>query len=322
MRLVLATAALLMSSSALYAQSTLMLYTSQSPEIAQQTVDAFMEKNPDIKVEWMRNGTSQLMNILTAERQAGAVKADVLLVADAINLGILKKDGQLLAWPEAPVENIDSKLYDQDKTFFGTKLSTTGIVYNTKTSKPVKGWTELFVDENAGQIAAPSPLYSGAALVHMHSQLQDPAWGWKYYNRLNELNIVPEGGNGPVLKAVAGGQVNYGINIDADVLRAKKAGSPVEFIYPEEGSSFFSEPVAIMATTSIPEAAKKFVAFVLSEDGQKLAAQQGYIPVLSSVPSPEGMPSVDDVKLMSLDVDKAVKEDAEAREKFINIFGG
>lgn len=322
MRLVLATAALLMSSSALYAQTTLMLYTSQSPEIAQQTVDAFMAKNPDIKVEWMRNGTSQLMNILEAEHQAGAVKADVLLVADAINLGILKNQNRLLAWPEAPVGDLDPSLYDQDKNYFSTRISTTGIAYNTENAKPVKGWAELFADENSGQIAAPSPLYSGAALVHMHTQLQDPAWGWNYYNRLNELDIVPEGGNGPVLKAVAGGQMKYGININADVLRAKKAGSPVDFIYPEEGSSFFSEPVAIMASTSAPEAAKKFVTFMLSEDGQKLASEQGYIPVLASVPSPEGMPSVTDIKLLPLDVDKAVKEDAEVREKFIDIFGG
>lgn len=322
MRLTVTTLALMLSATTLSAQTTLTLYTSQSPEIAQQTVDAFMAKHPDITVEWMRNGTSQLMNILAAEQEAGGIKADVLLVADSINLGTLKAQGLLQAWPEAPVEGIDPLMYDADKTFFGTKISSTGIVYNTQIAAPVTGWADLFQDANAGQIVAPSPLYSGAALVHMHSLLQDPAQGWGYYERLNALGVVPEGGNGPVLKAVAGGQMKYGVNIDADVLRAKKAGSPVEFVYPTEGATFFTEPVAIVAGTDQLEAAQSFVSFVLSEDGQKLAAEQGYMPVDPKVASPEGMPALSEIKLLPLDADRAVAEDAEARAKFTEIFGG
>lgn len=323
MRLItLTTLALLLGSSALHAETTLMLYTSQSPEVAQQTVDAFMAKHPDIKVEWTRNGTSQLMNIMTAEREAGGIKADILLIADAINLGMLKRDGALLPWPEAPVAGINPQVYDKDFTFFGTKLSTTGIVYNTQNAKPVTSYAELFVDENAGQIAAPSPLYSGAALVHMHSVLQDEKLGWSYYERLAELDIAPEGGNGPVLKSVAGGQMKYAINIDADVLRAKRAGSPVEFVYPEEGASYFAEPVAIVKGTEKVEAAQAFVAFVLSKEGQELAASQGYIPVLEGVAAPEGMPSLSEIKLMPLDADAAVAADEAERAKFVDIFGG
>ena len=323
MRLITSTVfALLLGASTLHAETTLMLYTSQSPEVAQQTVDAFTAKHPDIKVEWTRNGTSQLMNIMSAEREAGGIKADILLIADPINLGMLKRDGALLPWPEAPVAGINEQVYDKDFTFFGTKLSTTGIVYNTQNAKPVTGYAELFGDENAGQIAAPSPLYSGAALVHMHSILQDEKLGWSYYERLNELDIAPEGGNGPALKAVAGGQMKYAINIDADVLRAKRAGSPVEFVYPEEGVSYFAEPVAIVKGTEKVEAAKAFIAFVLSKEGQELAASQGYIPVLDGIAAPEGMPSLADIKLIPLDADAAVAADEVERAKFVDIFGG
>lgn len=322
MRLIASTLGLMLATTAAHAETTLTLYTSQSPELAQQTADAFMAKHPDIKVEWMRNGTSQLMNIMAAEREAGGIKADVLLVADAINLGSMKRDGLLMAWPEAPVEGFDPMTYDADHTFFGTKLSSTGIVYNTQIAEPVTGWADLLQDANEGQIVAPSPLYSGAALIHMHAILQDPAQGWAYYERLNELGVVPEGGNGPVLKAVAGGQVKYGVNIDADVNRARKAGSPVDFVYPEEGASFFTEPVAILANTDAADAAKDFVTFILSEDGQKLASEQGYIPVDPNVASPEGLPPLAEIKLMPMDADKAVETDAAEREQFIEIFGG
>lgn len=69
----------------------LVIYTSQAPEIAQQTIDAFKAAYPSLQVEWTRNGTTQLMNVLHTEMMAGDVKADVLLVADSINLGTLKK---------------------------------------------------------------------------------------------------------------------------------------------------------------------------------------------------------------------------------------
>lgn len=321
MRFITSIAAAMLLSTAANA-ATLQLYTSQSPEIAQQTVDAFQAKYPDIKVEWMRNGTSQLMNILRAEIDAGQVKPDLLLVADTINLGSLKKEGLLLAYPEAPLAGFDEGTYDKDKTFFGTKLLTTAIAYNTKNAEPVKSWADLLKPENDGQIAVPSPLYSGAALNHLHAVINDKAIGWAFYEGLAKLNIAPEGGNGPALKAVAGGMAKYGIIADADIIRAKAKGSPVDVVFPSEGVSFITEPVAIMKNTKNPEAAKKFVDFLLSKQGQELVLKQGNLPLDPSLPVPEGFPERSQIKLIPMDADKAVETDQAVRDKFTEIFGG
>ncbi|NIY98128.1 extracellular solute-binding protein, partial [Salipiger sp. HF18] len=146
-RLTLTLAASLLASTA-YAETTITLYTSQAPEQAQQTVDAFEAAHPDIKVEWTRNGTSALMNVLRAEIEAGQVQPDVLLVADVINLGELKAGGHLMAYPEAPVSAYDAATYDPDMTFFGTKALTTGIAYNTDIAEPVTRWMDLIKEEN------------------------------------------------------------------------------------------------------------------------------------------------------------------------------
>ncbi|MGU3401592.1 ABC transporter substrate-binding protein [Brucellaceae bacterium D45D] len=321
MRFITSIAAALLLSTAANAE-TLQLYTSQSPEIAQQTVDAFQKKYPDIKVEWMRNGTSQLMNILRAEIEAGQIKPDLLLVADTINLGSLKKEGLLLAYPQAPVASFDEGTYDKDKTFFGTKLLTTAIAYNSKNAEPVKSWADLLKPENDGQIAVPSPLYSGAALNHLHAVTNNEAIGWNFYEGLAKLNIAPEGGNGPALKAVAGGMVKYGIIADADIIRAKAKGSPVDIVFPSEGVSFITEPVAIMKSSRNPEAAKKFVDFLLSQDGQKLVLEQGNLPLDPSLPVPQGFPKRSEIKLIPMDADKAVENDQAVRQKFTEIFGG
>ena len=320
MKLLSLTLAATLMSSAAFAE-TLTLYTSQPPEQAQETVDAFMAAHPDITVEWTRNGTSALMNVLRAEIEAGQVQPDVLLVADVINLGELKAGVHLMAYPEAPVADYDAATYDPDMMFFGTKAITTGIAYNPEIAEPVTSWNDLLVEENRGQIAVPSPLYSGAALNHLHAVINDPDLGWAFFEGLNDLDIVPEGGNGPATNAVATGMAKYAILVDANALRAKADGSPIDYIVPEDGVSFITEPAAILSTTDAPEAARTFIDFLLSREGQELVAGQGNLPILPGVDSPEGFPKLEDMKLLGYDADAAVTSDAEVRQKFADIFG-
>lgn len=310
------------SLSAVAADGKLVVYTSQAPEIAQQTMDAFKAANPGIEVSWTRNGTTQLMNVLRTEMMSGEVKADVLLVADAINLGALKKEGKLMAWPDAPVSNISPDFYDKDKTWFGTKIIATVIGYNTQKAKPVNSWMALTVADNRGQVAVPSPLYSGAALYHLHTVINTPTIGWDFYQKLAANGVTPEGGNGPALKAVASGMAKYGVITDADIIRAKKQGSPVDLVYPQEGVSYVTEPVAILKGAHNVPAAKAFVSFMLSEKGQQLVATQGNRPVDKRVAAPEGFAPLESIKLLTLDTDKAVADDKQVRNKFTEIFGG
>lgn len=300
----------------------LVVYTSQAPEIAQQTMDAFKAAYPNVQVEWTRNGTTQLMNVLRTEMMSGEAKPDVLLIADAINLGALKNENHLYSYSDAPLSHINPSFYDKDKTFFGTKIIATVIAYNTQHAQPIDSWNALAVEANKGQIAVPSPLYSGAALYKLHTDINTPSIGWSFYKKLAAIGIAPQGGNGPALKAVASGLDKYGIITDADVILAKKKGSPVDLVYPKEGVSYVTEPVAIMKTAHNLPAAKAFVNFMLSEPGQKLVVEQGNRPVDDRVSAPAGFTPINKIKLLSPDVAKAIKEDAAVRDRFTALFGG
>ncbi|MBK0089539.1 ABC transporter substrate-binding protein [Erwinia sp. S59] len=300
----------------------LVIYTSQAPEIAQQTVDAFKAAYPKVEVEWTRNGTTQLMNVLQTEMMSGGAKPDVLLIADAINLGALKNQNQLYSYNDAPLSHINPSFYDKDKTFFGTKIIATVIAYNTQHAQPIDSWNALAVEANKGQIAMPSPLYSGAALYKLHTDINTPTIGWNFYKELAAIGVAPQGGNGPALKAVASGLDKYGIITDADVILAKKKGSPVDLVYPKEGVSYVTEPVAIMKSVHNLPAAKAFVNFMLSEQGQKLVVEQGNRPVDDRVSAPAGFTPINKIKLLTPDVAKAIKEDATVRDQFTAMFGG
>lgn len=308
-------------STAFAAEGKLVLYTSQPNTDAQQTVDAFMAKNPGVQVEWVRDGTPKILAKLRAEIEAGQPQPDLLLIADVVTMEGLKTEGRLMAYPEVKADGIDAALIDKDKSYFSTKLITTGIVYNTNAPFKPTSWEDLKKPEVKDQLVMPSPLTSGAAMIHTVTLTGALSEGWDFYKALAENGAQASGGNGDVLKAVSGGDKLYGMIVDYMPIREKAKGAPVEFVFPTEGVSAVTEPVAILSTAKNPDAAKAFVDFILSEEGQKLAVTQGYIPARADAGLPAGYPDRSAIKVLNYDAAAALANDAANKEKFTEAMG-
>ncbi|MEM5582883.1 ABC transporter substrate-binding protein [Roseibium sp. AS2] len=300
----------------------LVVYTSQPNADAQATVDAFTATHPGVEVEWVRDGTTKMMAKLRAEFEAGAPKPDILLIADMVTMEGLKQEGRLMAHEGADVSAYDPAIMDTDKSYFSTKLITSGIVYNTNAPMKPASYKDLLKEEAKDKLAMPSPLTSGAATIHMAALTANPDLGWAYYEGLADQGANPKGGNGGTYKAIAGGEKLYGFVVDFLPIREQLKGAPVAFVFPEEGVSAVTEPVAILSTAQNPDAAKAFVDFLISEDGQKLAASQGYLPAHPGITAPEGFPARDQIKLMAFDPAVALEQDQANKIKFTEIFGG
>lgn len=303
------------------ANETLTIYTSQPTEDAQQTVAAFEKANPDIKVNWIRDGTTKLIARLQAEMAAGASMPDVLLIADSVTMEALKEQNLLEAYQSKEAVPYDKALYDQDGYYYGTKLITTGIAYHQQAPMKPTSWKDLAKSEVKNMVTMPSPLYSGAALIHLAALTDDPTLGWDYYKQLKANGTMPQGGNGAVVSALASGSKGYGVLVDYLAIREKAKGAPIEFVFPEEGVSMVTEPVAMMKGSKNTEAAQKFIDFVISKDGQELVLQQGYLPAHPDLSVPSGFPPRDQIKLMKFDAEKALKESEANKEKFSEMFG-
>jgi iron(III) transport system substrate-binding protein len=300
----------------------LVIYTSQPNEDAQATVDGFKAANPGVDVEWVRDGTTKIMAKLMAEIEAGNPVADVLLIADTVTLERLKEDKRLMAYVSPEAKAYDASLYDADGYYYSTKLITTGIMYNTQASMKPASWKDLVKPEAKGLVAMPSPLTSGAALIHAQTLHANPALGWDYYRALKDNGATAAGGNGAVLKSVASGEKAYGVVVDYMPIREKAKGAPVEFVFPSEGVSAVTEPVAIMSATKHADAAKKFVDYVLSEKGQDGFLKLGYIPARNGMAVPAGFPARETIKVMPLKASDALKDTDKDLKTFSGIFGG
>ncbi len=298
----------------------LVIYTSQPNEDAQATVDGFKAANPGIEVEWVRDGTPKIMAKLMAEIEAGNPVADVLLIADTVTLERMKQAGQLLAYRSPEAKNLDASLYDADGHYYSTKLITTGIMYNTQAGMKPASWKDLAKPEAKGLVAMPSPLTSGAALIHAQTLTGVDGLGWDYYRQLKDNGAIAAGGNGAVLKSVASGEKAYGMVVDYLPIREKAKGAPVEFVFPEEGVSAVTEPVAILSSAKHEEAAKKFIDYILSDEGQKVQLDLGYIPVHSGLGVPAGFPPREEIKVLPLNAADALKNSEQDLKSFSDIF--
>jgi iron(III) transport system substrate-binding protein len=301
--------------------ANLVLYTSQPNEDAQATVDGFMAANPDIKVDWVRDGTPKIMAKLQAEIEAGNPVADVLLIADTVTLERLKEAGKLMAYKSPEAANYDASLFDADGYYYSTKLITTGIVYNTSAALKPTSWKDLTKPEAKGLVTMPSPLTSGAALIHAQTLAGVDGLGWDFYKDLAGNGATAAGGNGAILKAVASGEKAYGMIVDYMPIREKAKGAPVEFVFPAEGVSAVTEPVGILSTAKNAEAAKKFVDYVLSEKGQEGFLKLGYIPARNGMKVPEGFPARDTIKVLPINAATALKSTDADLKTFSGIYG-
>lgn len=298
------------------------IYTSQPEQDIQALIKAFNAKQPDIKVNVFRSGTEEVVSKILAEKKANAVKADLLLVADAATFESLKSDDLLMSYASPELTGIGSDYYDADHTYTGTKIISTGIVINTNmVKKAPAGYKDLMSSAYKNNLIMPSPLYSGAAAYNLGVLVRTDGIGWDFYKALKASGVSVQQGNGAVEKAVLAGQKSCGIVVDYLPLRDKAKGSPVDFIYPSEGSLSVTEPIGIVKGTKNEQLAKAFVDFILSDDGQKATAQIGYTPIKSGVKAPDGFKSVDEIKNLTYNLSELVKTRDGDKEEFSKLFG-
>lgn len=299
------------------------LYTSQPEEDINQLVEAFNKDFPEIKVNIFRSGTEEVISKVKAEKEAGDVLADALLVSDSFTFESLAEDDLLETYESSELKNIPDEYVDDEHLYTGTKLIVTGIAVNTELADPkkVKGFASMTEEEFKGKTMIPSPLYSGAASLNLSILTQQDNIGWKYYEDLHANDVFVGEGNGTVRDALLNNQQGMGMLVDYMAIRAKNDGASIEFVYPEEGALYVTEPVGIIKDAKHAKLAQHFVDFILSEKGQQVTADMGYTPVREGIKAPKGMRSVEEIKPINFD-EKKVMENREAdKEKFAEIFG-
>lgn len=292
-------------STVLIAKSTIMLYTSVPTEIMTAIEGAFTAANPDIELQVFRSGTGTIQTKLTAEAQAGSIQADVLWVAEFSYYETLKKQGLLAKIEPEQAKALPSNFKDADGYYYAGRLINMVIAYNTKLltkETAPQSWKEASDKKWFDLFVIPNPEYSGAAVASVGALAKK--YGWEYFRTLRGNNTSVVRGNSDVAQKVASGEFPIGMTLDYIARDLNVKGSPIDIIYPSDGTIAIPSPIAIMKNSKNMEAALRFVNYILSKEGQIACVELGsLVPVRSDVNPPANTPPAAQIIEKAMDVD-------------------
>jgi ABC-type Fe3+ transport system substrate-binding protein len=294
-------------------EGKLVVYASATAPQLQMYFAAFNKKYPFIKTEFFRTGKQKLVSKIILEEQARQRIADVIHTS-VIEINILKKRGILSKYIPRESTSYPSPYKDPDGLWTSAYASGTLLGYNSrqvKRDEVPKSYDELLNPRWKNSIAIDSNKIEWFAML---LKLK----GRPYMEKLAALNPTLRDGNTLVLQLLAAGEFPISAGVyEYSVEDLKSRGAPVDW-FGLEPVITYTVAVSLPSQPNNPNAAKLFIEWLLSKEGQEVVNQYGRVPIRDDVDSKYGK-ILKQHKLLMTDVDLGQKE-AEVNETFRKLF--
>jgi sulfate transport system substrate-binding protein len=193
---------------------------------------------------------------------------------------------------------------DWDKQKFNGIAQNSVVVMTVRKGNPegLKSLDDLLTEDV--EIITPNPFSSGAARwnimaiygsqIHQGKSEQEALDAVK---TVLEKTVVQPGSARDALAAFTQGQGDVLLGYENEAIKAQEEGEEVDYVIPPSTIQI-ETPIAV--TKDAPEAAKAFLEFIWSDEGQKLWAENGYRPVNPKLvdekqfPAPEDLFTIDE----------------------------
>ncbi len=284
---------------AVMAEEKVVLYSAHTQEIIDALVPRF-EEATGIKAEVVKLGSSDVVARVKAEKENP--QCDVIW-----SIG-----GEQLEANSALLESYTPKDWDKIDDVFkvGTNwMPYTGIimvfVVNTdmlKEDEIPKKWTDLSDAKFTELISSARADKSGSSYMQLATVLniyKDK--GWDVYKSIL-ANFVLSGSSSAVPRFVNDGEAAIGITLEDNAFRFVEGGGPVKIVYPEDGTTAAPDGIALVKGAPHPDAAKKFIDWVLSKETQDfLVETMGRRPVRSDSEISPALPPMSEITIVPYD---------------------
>ncbi len=303
-------------------ENELNVYSIIHDEETKALCDLFSQQT-GIKVNYLRASTGELVNRVISEKNAP--QADILL-GGATNYHIqAAQAGALESYASPVAENFPSYAKSADNTWTGFCVLTLGIGINKTrfeqkfpNQKVPETWDDLANPIYKNEIVMTNPLASSTAYLFVQNQLQRLGWdkGWDYLIALSQLvGQFPDSGSAPP-KLLGTGEYSIGVAYLHALAKYKAQGFNIELIAPPKTVGDV-DCISIMKNAQHPNAAKKFVDFILDTPAQGIMAEMTYtIPVNKNARVMPGSVSLEKIDLIDYDANKASAEKDEVIKKW------
>ena len=303
------------------AEGAVTWYTSTPLRQAQNVAAAF-ERKYGFKVEVFRTGGEQVIQRFLTEGSAGRVAADVLTASDPAAFDAMIKNNQLVRFRPQFSDRVPDSAKNADGYWFAQRLNLAGMAYRNdqlSEDEAPKKWTDVTDPKYKGKLVHADPSFTAIALQIVGTFARQH--GWEYYEALrrNEMMIVQ--GHQQLAQTLESGERTVAAEAgDSDIWDARRRGVKMTMVYPEDGVFVIPAPTAVVERAPHPNAGKLLAEFMLSDEAQALFPEEGYYAARSDMPPPEGNPRLEQLSLITVDLDYIGEQTQQIKQKFGDIF--
>lgn len=246
-------------------------YTVAPPDVATRVVAAFNAKYPEIQVAVTR-GVSELPPRIAAERQAGADGGDVYIFSDPLWFS-QQKDWLLDLDTPAASTFPKANWQEPGKAPLVSYPPFGMLIWNTQqVPGGLKTWDDLLKPELKGRIGTREEV---TAVVAGYLDFITTELGADYMTKLAAQKPNFYASIVPLVQAIASGEISAGnVGNTGAVRELVKQGAPIAYVYPDP-SFAISWAGAILNSTKRPNAARVFMDFILTPEGQSALNGEG-----------------------------------------------
>jgi iron(III) transport system substrate-binding protein len=267
-------------------EGKVMVYVSSNASDARALEAAFEKKYPFVNMEFYSSGKDALLTRYLLEARTGSNLADVYQ-SSVFPIMNLAEKGLLAKYYSPERDAFIEALRDKDGYWHATYLNAVTMAYNSRMLKADEvptSYQELLQPKWKGKM--------GFVLSHtewyfamLQSMGEDK--GRQYMEALSKQNIQSRIGSSLMNQLMMAGEFPLLISqYPTGVEELKKTGAPIDWV-PLDPWFVYPIGIAVTAKNSHPAAARLYVDFILSEEGQTSMRQLSRIPARKDVlPNP------------------------------------
>jgi len=279
---------------------------------------AFETKYPQVTVEWVTGGATEITNRFLDDYKNAVRGGDVIVLGQQALFDILQKKESLAKYVPKDTEYLSADLKDKDGRWTSHNVVILGIGYNTKLvpkADAPKTYKDLLDPKWKGKIGVPDP--KSAPILPALWKTMEKQFGEDYIRQLATQNIHYYRDINEATNKLIAGEISIYLNAGPVALeQSKAAGNPVDWVRLSD-NTYISQLgwYGISANASHPNAARLFVDLIFSKEGQQILADGGNLVNMPGVRVPNPDLAVQGKKLIQIES----VPDAE-RTAFLNAF--
>lgn len=293
-------------------------YASMNLSEANALIGAFEKRYPFIKIKLNRTGSEKLLTRVLTEARAKKNLADILQTVE-FSMHIFSRSGILARY--VPQANALYSKEFKDEAFWTTVYYNAYVTgYNSKLVTPQtlpRSYEDLLAPQWKDKLMIESTKADWFAGM---LQILGQERGLNYMRALAKQQPSPREGHELLAQLIAAGEGIFDINIPAaSVERMKERGAPIDWTALGPVPAIMVG-VGVSSQAPHPNAAKLFLEFVLSRDGQRLMQTPGRLVARGDLANDQAA-MLKRLKIVPVNPALAEKLDEYAKQ-LRSIFGG